>query len=41
MYKRQIPLGNWWNMPDKDAELALYDFDLNAKTMQRVGTENY
>lgn len=38
---RMIPLGNWWNMPDKDAELALYDFDLNAKTMQRVGTENY
>ena len=36
---RMIPLGNWWNMPDKDAELALYDFDLNAKTMQRIGTE--
>ena len=38
---RMIPLGNWWNMPDKDAELALYDFDLNVKTMQRIGTENY
>lgn len=38
---RMIPLGNWWNMPDKDAELALYDFDLNAKIMQRIGTENY
>ena len=36
-----IPLGNWWNMPDKNAELALYDFDLSAKTMRRIGTENY
>ncbi len=38
---RLISLGNWWNTPGKDAELALYDFDLNAKTMQHVGTENY
>ena len=38
---RLIPLGNWWGMPDKNAELALYDFDLSAKTMQRIGTENY
>ena len=38
---RLVPLGSWWGTPDKNAELALYDFDLDAKTMQRIGDESY